>query len=133
MLLFSIWTVLDQITQPPQSMNVTTGDMANFSCSVSSGVAVQWRIDSEDYPMCTDGKGSSICFSNKKEDTGMISTLNIPDTGVLGEGTYTISCVVPQLINESFRSDPSFEYSFNQWNESATFTITNPPGDLLSL
>lgn len=129
--------MLAQITQPPQSAAVTTGEPANFSCSVSSGAEVKWRIDNEDYPMCKNGEGARrICFSNK-EDVGsgmIISTLHIQSTGVLGGETIvarSISCVVPQIINASFSEDASFRSSF--WNpiiETAIMILN--PGELLS-
>ena len=106
---------------------ITVGKPATSYCGVlkrDTDFNITWRIDNTEY-ICdrynTVSSDSNIfCSFNDS-----LSVLQIKDTGSLGTGTYTVQCVLQQIIPENFTSDGSFlaEFGDNVVRE-AVLTVT---------
>ena len=105
----------------PNSVLVTIGEPAHFSCRVSDGdtnFTIIWKVGGHEY-YCDEPE---VDADIECEMNGCVSMLQIQNTPLLGVGTHEVQCIFQPNIHQNYINDPSFVLQFNQ-NTTKNITL----------
>ena len=122
---YTFIAVLTTVDDNIQSLSITEGESASFTCNFSEGdvdSTVEWTVGGREYDCGTAeediGADSNGCYTTETQ-----SVLLIRNTGSFTPGNHSVQCILQQNIPEQFRVDPSFQDKYNSITRKATLGI----------